>query len=397
MPNITTADACADTETETRRAPIRVLHLIGGNLYGGVETLLLTLAQSRQLCPGMDPHFAVCFEGRLSGELRAAGVPVLMLGNARISRPWTVWRARRRLRSVLANEHFDVVICHMAWTMAMFGATASAQQVKLVFWAHGFQSGRGWLERMARRVIPDLVISNSRATSSSISSLWKNSNNHLLYYPLAQPALPESGEVRARLRQEYGATDTTTVIIQVSRLEAWKGHRLHLRALSLLKDVPGWMCWFAGGPQNSEEESYFAELQRLAGELGISERVRFLGQRSDVRNLLAAADVFCQPNEGPEPFGLVFVEALWAGLPVVSTRLGGALEIIDDTCGLLAPPNDVASLADSLRSLIESHQLRRRLGRAGASRARQLCDPAQQMHRFEQLIRQQPDRNTPPS
>src|SRR6266702_4738841 len=77
---------------------IRVLHVSSGNLYGGVETILITVARLRHLCPGMEPSFALCYEGRLSGELIAAGVPVFILGSVRISRRWTVWRGRRRLR-----------------------------------------------------------------------------------------------------------------------------------------------------------------------------------------------------------------------------------------------------------------------------------------------------------
>jgi glycosyltransferase involved in cell wall biosynthesis len=387
MPHITTVAPSAHARAERPGNRTRVLHLIAGNLYGGVETLLLTLAQLRHLCPSMDPHFAVCYEGRLSRELRVAGVPVFMLGNTRISRPWTVWRARRRLRAIIDRERFDVVICHMAWTLAMFGGTARSVRAKVVFWAHGFQTGRDWLERMARRVTPDLAISNSRFTASSLSSLWPEIDNHQLYYPVALPVIPESGHGRVSVRQENGVTDTTAVIIQVSRLEAWKGHLLHVRALSLLKEVPGWACWFVGGPQNLEEESYLADVNRSVQELGIAARVRFLGQRSDVRNLLAAADIFCQPNEAPEPFGIVFIEALWAGLPVVTTGMGGALEILDESCGLVTRPGDPESLAASLRLLIESRELRSRLGAGGPVRAGKLCEPSMQIRALGDLVR----------
>src|SRR5580658_8787179 len=101
--------------------PTKVLHINSGNLYGGVESILVTLARLRDLCPGMEPHFALCHQGRLSRELAEAGVPVVELAKVRISRPWTVWRARRLLRELLAREHFDLVICHMPWSMAIFG------------------------------------------------------------------------------------------------------------------------------------------------------------------------------------------------------------------------------------------------------------------------------------
>ncbi len=76
------------------------------------------------------------------------------------------------------------------------------------------------------------------------------------------------------------------------------------------------------------------------------------------RRLLAAADIHCQPNTGPEPFGITFIEALYAGLPVVTTSIGGALEIVDGSCGMLVEPNDPAALAGALRRLIEDRELR---------------------------------------
>jgi glycosyltransferase involved in cell wall biosynthesis len=121
--------------------------------------------------------------------------------------------------------------------------------------------------------------------------------------------------------------------------------------------------------------------------LGIADRVRFLGQRDDAARLMAAADVFCQPNQGPEPFGLVFVEALWSALPVIACATGGATEIVNESCGRLVEPGDAAGLAEALSALIESDSLRARLGRAGVERARMLCDPGPQMEKLQTLIR----------
>src|SRR5438876_341064 len=100
---------------------MRILHVSAGNLYGGVETLLLTLARQRDLCSEMTPQFAVCFEGRLSSELRQAGVLVYCLDEVRVRWPWTVWQARRKLMEVLKRHGCDVVVCHSAWAQAIFG------------------------------------------------------------------------------------------------------------------------------------------------------------------------------------------------------------------------------------------------------------------------------------
>jgi glycosyltransferase involved in cell wall biosynthesis len=373
---------CADRN----KVPFRVLHVNAGNLYGGVETLLTTLARFRHLCPDMEPHFAVCYEGRLSRELVAAGAPVHFLGCARLSRPWTVWRARRRLWALLQQGPFDV-ICHMPWSLAIFGSTAQSAGQKLVFWAHNQHYGHEWLERFARRTVPDLVISNSRFVADSLPHLFPGVNPAVLFCPVSLTQQAEDTPGRAALRAELGANNGTTAILQVSRFEAWKGQLLHLEALRQLKEMPDWVCWMVGGPQNPVEERHFNAVRRAAHEFGIPDRVRFLGQRSDVPRLLAAADIFCQPNQGPEPFGIVFVEALWAGRPVVTTAMGGALEIVDESCGVLVEPGNSTKLAEALRCLIESSDLRSRLGQAGPARAQQLCDPGRQITMLRDVVR----------
>jgi glycosyltransferase involved in cell wall biosynthesis len=169
-------------------------------------------------------------------------------------------------------------------------------------------------------------------------------------------------------------------------MEPWKGHRLLVEALSRLSHVPRWVCWIAGGAQRGEEFAYEKSLHEQVMDLGLVERVRFLGQRSDIAQLLLAADIHCQPNLGPEPFGIAFIEAMHAGLPVVSTAAGGPPEIIDETCGVLVPPNDAASLACQLEILIKDEGLRRRLGAAGTRRAAEMCDPGRQLQQLRAIV-----------
>jgi glycosyltransferase involved in cell wall biosynthesis len=192
---------------------------------------------------------------------------------------------------------------------------------------------------------------------------------------------------RLEVRQALETPPEAVVIVQACRLEWWKGHRLLLDALALLGDVPCWVCWIAGGAQRPHEQTYLEELRRRCQEAGLQERVRFLGARTDVPDLLAAADIHCQPNLGPEPFGIAFVEALSAGLPVVTTALGGALEIVDEACGVLVPSGDAAQLAETLRRLIEDPDRRRRLGDCGPARAQQMCAPARQIGALEAALR----------
>src|SRR3982075_3440381 len=100
---------------------MRLLHVYSGNLYGGIETMLLTMARERALCPAIEPVFALCFEGRLGSEIAATGVSLHRLPEVRASRPMTIRRARRQLAAVIESGRFDRVVCHASWSQALFG------------------------------------------------------------------------------------------------------------------------------------------------------------------------------------------------------------------------------------------------------------------------------------
>lgn len=367
---------------------MRVLHVHSGNLYGGVETLLATLWHEREACPSMETAFALCFDGRLSEELREAGATIHALGAVRARRPLSVRRARRALGLLLRRERFDAVVCHAPWAQAIFGTVARSAEAPLAFWMHAPASGTHWLERWARMTTPDLVVCNSRFTAESAGRLYPRARAEVVYCPVrfSDAETQPSERERSATRAEFDTPDDAVVIIQVSRMEALKGHATHLEALGLLKDVPGWVCWQVGGAQRPAEEVYLDGLKRLASRLGIAGRVLFAGQRPDVPRLLAAADIYCQPNTGPESFGISFVEAMHAGLPVVTTAIGGALEVVDESCGMLLPAGDADALAQSLRAMLDKESFRARLGAAGPQRARQLSDPGCQIRRLHSVL-----------
>jgi glycosyltransferase involved in cell wall biosynthesis len=244
------------------------------------------------------------------------------------------------------------------------------------------------VERWAKQTPPDFAIANSDYTLEAVPNLYPGIAGGILYYPVLCPSIPNPDSVRKAVRAELNTSDDSVVIIQASRLERWKGQTLLLSALEQLRDVPNWVCWIAGGTQRPHEAQYLQELQAQARELGIIDRVQFLGQRADVLYLLVAADIHCQPNTGPEPFGIAFVEALFAGLPVVTTAMGGGLEIVDESCGKLVAPDDANALSKVLRSLITNPGERVALETGGLARADQLCNPARQMTRLHDLLSQ---------
>jgi glycosyltransferase involved in cell wall biosynthesis len=358
---------------------MRALHVYSGNLYGGIEAILVAIARHRDGCPDLESEFALCFDGRLRQELTAAGATVHHLGDVRVSRPRTIQRARRALAALLSSGRFDRVVCHAAWSHAIFGRTVRRAGAPLALWVHDVLRGTHWTERWGRRTPPDLAICNSRFTAASVPVVFGDVAAVVVYAPVAQEGAVLSPSDRGLVRTELDTPAAAVVIVQASRMEAWKGHAVLFEALSHLRDRGDWVCWQIGGAQRPQETAYLDSLRDLARRLKLDDRCRFAGERRDVPRLLAAADIHCQANVSPEPFGIVFIEALAAGLPVVTSAIGGAIEIVDDSCGSLVPAGDSSALGATLRRLIADPSERGRLGGGARLRARALCDPATQM------------------
>jgi glycosyltransferase involved in cell wall biosynthesis len=245
-----------------------------------------------------------------------------------------------------------------------------------------------WVTRWTRLTPPDLVVCPSHYVAGTVPTLFPGVPVEIIYHPV-EPAPADQATLallRATTRAQLGVGNDTVVIIQACRPSASKGNLQLVRALAKLRDLPQWICLQVGQPLRAVDVQYFDDVKKSAADLLIAERVRFLGYQRDPIPLLAAADIHCQPNIGAEAFGLVFIEALYARLPVVATAMGGPLEIVDESCGLLVPAGDIDSLAEALGSLIRDPGLRRRLGTAGPARAHQLCDPPTQMARLESLF-----------
>jgi glycosyltransferase involved in cell wall biosynthesis len=367
-------------------SPLRVLHLIPGNLYGGVETFIALTARRRDLSPGLEHHYAICFEGRLAEELEATGVPVHRLGSMRASRPWTVLRGRRRLQRLLSQNAYGVALTHSSWPHAMFASVLEKARVPAVFYLHGPINDVIWLDRWAGRHRPATLIAVSEDTSRTSRLLFDDVPTRILNYPIPSAHFDQGPAVRKEVRAELGAAEGDVILLQASRADRWKGHDRLFDALALLRDVPSWTLWLAGGAQRPKEQVFLSELKAQAQRLGIAGRIRFLGERRDVPRLLAGADIYCQANVSGEGFSLVFMEAFAAGRPIVTTRLGGAPELIDESSGVLVPAFDAPAFASALRELVLNGERRAKLGENAQKRVWSVCDPARRLGDLQSIL-----------
>jgi glycosyltransferase involved in cell wall biosynthesis len=349
---------------------VTLLHVANGRLFGGIERMLVTFAE----CEGASVEFVVATEGRLLSELRERNAAAHFFGNVRLSHPSSVLRARHHFRSLIRRRAYTAVVCHAPWSHAIFAGRARSCGVPVILWQHDRASGTPLVERACRAAVADLVICNSNWTATTAHSLQPDVPQRVIYCPVSattERATATRGDVRA----ELGAPADGVVILSASRMEPWKGHLDLVRALARLSALP-WVLWIAGGAQRAHERAHVAAVVGEVRRLGLESRVTLLGERRDVDRLLAGADVFAQPNTAPEPFGIVFAEALRAGVPVVTTNMGGAPEIVDDSCGRLVAPHDPLALVNALEALVSDRVLRESLGRLGPVRVATMCDPS---------------------
>ena len=177
------------------------------------------------------------------------------------------------------------------------------------------------------------------------------------------------------IRTEFEIAPSQPIVLVASRLFAWKGHRDLVRAFAIAHreaESPVLMVVGADDPRaHPGGGSFRAELEATVAELGIAGSVIFTGFRSDIRELMAACDIFAMPSF-EEPFGMVYLEAMAMERPVVALDNGGAKEVIDNGgSGLLSAPGDVDALAGNLVTLLRSPSLRQRMGEHGRRRVKE--------------------------
>jgi glycosyltransferase involved in cell wall biosynthesis len=168
---------------------------------------------------------------------------------------------------------------------------------------------------------------------------------------------------RTEIRRQLGLAPSDQVVLTVCRLFPSKGVGELIDAVAALSPrYPELRLLVAG---HEMVRGYADELARRAAQQGLTEQVMFLGHRNDVDDLMMAADVFAMPSIG-EPFGLVYLEAMATGIPVIALDSGGAPEVVDHgLTGLLSPPGDSMALAANLATLLDDPALRTDMGIEG--------------------------------
>lgn len=157
------------------------------------------------------------------------------------------------------------------------------------------------------------------------------------------------------------------------RVVDWKGIREFLHAARIIADQFPEACGFIVGGPSDGDVAFYDEMVALAYELGLKDKVVFTGYRKDIPALMKLMDVVVHASNRPEPFGMVVIEGMAMGKPVVATRAGGPIDIVaDGRTGLLVDVGDEEALAEAVIALLQQVELRKKMGRSGRERVEEL-------------------------
>jgi glycosyltransferase involved in cell wall biosynthesis len=270
----------------------------------------------------------------------------------------------------IRSSHADIVHIHLPNPTAVLAYLASGHRGRLVVTYHSDtvrQKFFGalfepWLRLALRRSSAIIATSPDYRRTSKVLSRYPD-RCHVIPYGIALEQFERCDPAAvSALRKQYGER----LVISVGRLVYYKGFEYLIRAMT---QVRGKLLIIGDGPLRGK-------LEELARALGLSSKVVFAGEIQNERVIpyYHAADVFALASVArSEAFGIVQIEAMAAGLPVVNTRLDSGVPFVslNERTGLTVPPADPAALATALNRLLDNDELRRSLGAAGRVRARQ--------------------------
>lgn len=187
------------------------------------------------------------------------------------------------------------------------------------------------------------------------------------------------------VRHAFGLAAALPVIGFVGRFSPGKGHEELLRATDMLRKRGRRFHTLVVGEASHGEEAYARQIRAMAASLDLGGMVTFAGYRSDVPEVMAAFDVLAFPSHA-ESFGVVLIEAMAMGKPVVSTDCDGVIDIVvDGATGIMVPARNAAALADGLDRLLQDPEERSRMGTAGRRRVEEMFDQQGQISRLETI------------
>ncbi len=359
-----------------------VFTLPWGERLGGAENILWIFLQhvDRRTIEPIVVFFA---PGRFEREVAAKGIRTVILPAGRLRHARSAVRVVRSLARLLRHEKPDLLVNWSSKTH-LYGAPAAAlarMEGRVVWWQHGMPKHH-WMDRLAT-LFPAHAVGCWSHASAAAQQLHQPRRRTFVVHPGIEPPSPLPDEERLRVRESLGIPTDQPVVGIVGRLQPWKGQDRVLRALAVLRErgisLHGLIV---GGDAYHLSPEYEPYLHQLVDELGLSDIVTFTGQVRDANPYIRAMDVLVNASSD-EPFGLVIVEAMALGTPVVAVASAGPMEIIESRkSGVLIPTSGDCDIADGVATLLTNLELMCHVATGGQQRFRAHFTADQMTERF---------------
>ncbi len=316
---------------------------------------------------------ALSEEGPLADELRAMGIPVkiVRLGIIRkkyysisgvFNRGYILCKAFFSLRKLIREERINLVYSNT--TAVLIGAvTAKITGKKHIWHIHEIIEKPAFLFSFLGWMVTNFS-EKAVVVSKSVYDHWKKKvdpaklvviYNGFDYSPF------HAGH--SSLRDELGIHQEQLLIGTIGRIHYWKGQDYFLKIAAILHAKYPSVGFLIAGDAFDGYEYLYDTLAKLSKELGIEKVVHTLGFRSDITNIYNALDIFVLPSILADPLPTVVLEAMASGLPIIATKQGGAMEMIENgKSGILIPIHEPEKAAHIIETLIENQALRHQMG-----------------------------------
>ncbi len=371
-------------------------------LYGSDKTILMFIS-------AMDkskyfPVVILPFEGPLKDEFEKNGIkvviaPVLKLYRKMFS-PGNLIKFTGEYKTGMAvldelhKEHnFSLVYSHTLASLIGF-TWASRRKVRHLWHVQEIIAKPAIFNKAFKYILSrktnDKVIYDSRETMN----FWADGEPQIaqksgFIWNGLDPAAKENHtpEQIAQVRKEFFNADTEPVIGLVGRINSWKGQQLLLRAFAILApEFPtAKLVYLGSAPPN--QEFFVDDLKANIQKLKLSDRVTIIPFRQDIWKFWDAIDIAVVPSTEPEPFGMVAIEAMLAGKPVVAANHGGLTEIVlNAETGFLFEPGNEQALASAIKTLLSEPYMRVKFGARGKERASTVFSLQNHVSQFEAVF-----------
>ncbi|MBE9001233.1 glycosyltransferase family 4 protein [Nostoc sp. LEGE 12447] len=336
---------------------------------GGGEMMLWDLVQQGRNA-GVEWLVIFLEHGPMVEQVKSLGIDARVVESGRLRQIHRFIGAVFQIAAIARRERADIIVNWMWITHISGGLAAMLASLPAVWYQLEVPSDKTWLVRLATLIPAQAIITLSQDGKQAQAEIWPHRPTPLVYPGVAldrfEPdALPTPDEARRKL----GLPLHGPLIGIVGRLQRWKGMHILVQAMpKILEKYPDAHCVVVGGKHDLEPD-YEDFLKAEITNLGLKEQVIMAGLQRNIPEWVQAMDVFVHASD-KEPFGIVIIEAMALGKPVIAGDAGGPTEIITDGMnGLLTPYGDADKLAIAILRYLDEQEFARSAGIAARQRA----------------------------